>query len=701
MNDTTFDTMNNTTFDTMNNTTAPPPTLYVAPDGDDGNPGTLEQPFRSLERARDQLRQAQNADQTTVYLRGGNYFLEHSILFDERDSAELNRVTYRSYPGEQAVLVGGQPVTGWLPYRDGIYKTQLKPGWQFSCLFERDQRAVMARLPKRDYFTVKGKVVGREDSSFVFDAADLPPNANYQDAQVYIWPGEAGWNWFSQTQPVALDWGNHTATMPSRAAWGIDQGARYFVQGVLEFLSEPGEFHLDTQTHTLYYHPHSVDSLEGGVVAATTRRLLELRGASPQQPVHGLSFEDLTLFLSDFTPRYDMPVAEAQNGDNSEREGLVYLENAQDIQVQRCRILGAGYSGVMLARCAQRNRIENNLVQDSGYNGIYLSGWAPGEGGFARLEDAYVNKHNHIRNNLICDGGRLVGHGSGIQLVQSGDNQIEHNEICRFPRYGISLKGWRFGIMERHYYGLKVTWENHWDFLFTRDNQVRFNDIHHVLQDTQDGGGIEGWGPGKGNVIDHNHLHHFGTSLPGGMTFGLYLDDACDYFTVTNNLIHHLWGDLLACAFVKGIYNHIHNNILADSPGDAAFRFHSYMGERNDHLDVSHNILYQAWRENALWFDDWTDDKVSRFDSNSYFHPEGLYGIQGECPAANLVQWQQLDGKAFDQHSTIANPLFVDPDVGDYRLHPDSPALKLGFKPIELAQIGLSPDFFIPKKARP
>ena len=37
----------------------------------------------------------------------------------------------------------------------------------------------------------------------------------------------------------------------------------------------------------------------------------------------------------------------------------------------------------------------------------------------------------------------------------------------------------------------------------------------------------------------------------------------------------------------------------------------------------------------------------------------------------------------------IADPMFVDPANGDYRLRPGSPALARGFKEIPYAEIGL------------
>ena len=51
-----------------------------------------------------------------------------------------------------------------------------------------------------------------------------------------------------------------------------------------------------------------------------------------------------------------------------------------------------------------------------------------------------------------------------------------------------------------------------------------------------------------------------------------------------------------------------------------------------------------------------------------------------------LAQWQ---AKGHDAGSIVADPKFVDPGKYDFRLQPDSPALKLGFKPIDPTKIGL------------
>ncbi len=59
----------------------------------------------------------------------------------------------------------------------------------------------------------------------------------------------------------------------------------------------------------------------------------------------------------------------------------------------------------------------------------------------------------------------------------------------------------------------------------------------------------------------------------------------------------------------------------------------------------------------------------------------------------SLPEWQSL---GFDRHSVFADPMFVDAVNGDYRVKPDSPALKLGFENFDISGAGLTAD--LPKQ---
>ncbi len=73
--------------------------FYVAVDGDDGNPGTLTQPWRTIQHAAERL-----APGETAYVRGGVYNEAVTVMVSGTESD--GPVTFASYPGETAVLDG-------------------------------------------------------------------------------------------------------------------------------------------------------------------------------------------------------------------------------------------------------------------------------------------------------------------------------------------------------------------------------------------------------------------------------------------------------------------------------------------------------------------------------------------------------------------------------------------------------------------
>jgi len=90
-------------------------TFYVAPEGNDDNPGTLEAPLATLAGARNKVRTVlDGSGDITVYFRGGYYVLSETVVFGLQDSgASQQRITYRAYPGETPIFTSGKQVTGW------------------------------------------------------------------------------------------------------------------------------------------------------------------------------------------------------------------------------------------------------------------------------------------------------------------------------------------------------------------------------------------------------------------------------------------------------------------------------------------------------------------------------------------------------------------------------------------------------------
>ena len=82
----------------------PGTTYYVAPDGDDGAPGTFARPWATPYKAAETLEKGD-----TVYLRGGRYMVRRGwdeVIIARRSGTRLRPITYAAYPGETAVLDG-------------------------------------------------------------------------------------------------------------------------------------------------------------------------------------------------------------------------------------------------------------------------------------------------------------------------------------------------------------------------------------------------------------------------------------------------------------------------------------------------------------------------------------------------------------------------------------------------------------------
>jgi hypothetical protein len=84
--------------------------------------------------------------------------------------------------------------------------------------------------------------------------------------------------------------------------------------------------------------------------------------------------------------------------------------------------------------------------------------------------------------------------------------------------------------------------------------------------------------------------------------------------------------------------------------------------------------------------------KPELIDYNLYYKAAGDKKVtmgrgHGGIPGYDSFEdWQEF---GLDQNSLSADPLFADPENGDFTLNPNSPAFQLGIKAIDTSQIGL------------
>ena len=496
-------------------------------------------------------------------------------------------------------------------------------------------------------------------------------------------------------------------------------GIRYFVQGSGEFLDNPGEFYLDRQEGILYYQPYNYPIEAQEIVAPATRRVLDIKG-SPGNSVSNLRFEGLKFTISDFGKDFSGP-------SRNDYEAMVYIENASNISIKDCIISNAGYNAVSILHYSRNNTIYGNLIENFGNHGVYLGTdyWYDADN-IKKAEQGYKNRNNLISSNLIRNGGQNVGHGAGVMLILSGNNEISHNEIYNMPRQGIALIGMSFPYMELQgsIYGTPITWVNHFDFCYTRNNIVAFNDIYNVMTDGSDGGAINTYGTGRYNKIENNYVHDV-TSGPGGITSGIYLDDASNYTTVRNNVLSRIGvlGSYMSYPFIlKGYDIILENNVVANSKTSAMVMIcESPVAMYSEHatapksvaptkrVSILKNVFHEAMNETNmprvydLWY--YSADMIDDADFNTiYLAMAGpldslLRGIAADDTWSSgwqdimWYQWKNLGGNSFDHNTVFKDPMFEDLKNDVYLVKEGSPALANGFVNIDLSKVGLKESF--------
>jgi parallel beta-helix repeat protein len=175
-------------------------------------------------------------------------------------------------------------------------------------------------------------------------------------------------------------------------------------------------------------------------------------------------------------------------------------------------------------------------------------------------------------------------------------------------------------------------------------------------------------------TVERNNLCHDVTRYAYG-GWGIYTDEGSSQIVIENNVVYHTEDAGFHQHY--GRENIVRNNIFA--LGQEA-QLRRTRKELNRGFTFEHNIVY--WKEGKLLDGIWSGDDQFLLDYNLYYQVGGLPIHFGK---ESLAEWQK---RGQDLHSLVADPLFADPEHGDFTLKPSSPAAKIGFLPIDMSQVG-------------
>jgi len=664
-------------------------TLHIAPDGDDRWSGRLPRPdsghadgpLASLVGARDRIRALRREPEApsgpiTVLIADGTYRLTHPVEFEPVDGGSaVAPVVYQAAPGAHPIFDGGRSIMGFRSAGPDLW-TAAVPGalagqQPFEQLFVNGRRATRARSPNSFYYYMSkrviraadpssGRLVPMENRGFVGRREDLELLAQLSAQQLGDVNLVAYHMWeISRHRIAAFDSQTGTVILTGPAPWpffeaGLNQ--RYHIENLRNALDAPGEWFLDRDATVLYKPLQGEDPARARATVPVADAFVTIKGRPESgQWVEHLRLQGLTFRHS----RYLLPReghADGQAG--ASLPAVIMADGARHVVLSGCRVEHTGLYGAWFRRGCTDCRIERCAFQDLGAGGVRI-----GEHGVPADRSSQTRRIT-VHNNIIHGGGRIFPGAVGIWIGQSSDNTITHNDIADLFYTGVSV-GWSWGYADTQ----------------CAQNIIEYNHIHHVGRGVlSDLGGVYTLGISTGTSVSNNVIHDVDSyDRYGRGGWGLYNDEGSTGIRLENNLVYN--------TATGGYHQHygrenlVRNNIFALARDGQVQRSRA---EPHISFTFEHNIIY--WKDGPLLAGTWSDRNF-RMDHNLYFNARGqTVAFAGQ----NLPEWRAATGQ--DQHSQIADPLFVNPDRFDFRLKPESPARSLGFKPFDFAQAGVNGD---------
>jgi hypothetical protein len=680
-------------------TNSGPGVFFVATNGNDQWTGSRASPNlqksdgpfatvpRALQAARDYRKQAAGTSNAPagIFLRGGLYTLTEPLVLKPEDS----NLVLAGYGNETPVLSGGRRITGWQPVvvqGKSLWAAELpevRDGkWSFHELWVNNQRALLARYPRQGYLRVaevpdKTADVFKSVRRFKYKSGDLRVTSTLTNAEVSVMN-----LWMDSHLPISsVDEVNQLINSTKRTNVGLKPGNPYYLEGAIDFLNEPGEWCLDSSTGVLYYFPRSGETLKNvDAIAPALTQVLRMEGRPEAgEVVDRVRLRHLTFSHNEWyfpasrkgaktvsgagpVPAPDLQMGGVGQG-SYELPATVWGQGVVRCLIRECAITHVGTYALELEAGCESNLVSRCEFGDLGAGGIKL-------GGKVIPKNAVEVTHdNEISDCSVHDGGQVFHSSEAILLFQTPNNRLLHNLVYNFSHCGICV-GWTWG------YGPALA----------SNNVVAFNHIHHLGARTDgdgpilsDLGAIYTLGKQPGTKLLNNLIHDIAGLDYGG--WGIYFDEGSSGILAESNIVYRTTHGGFYQHF--GATNGVLNNIFAFGRDVQIQR-----GLNENHLSFvfMFNIVY--FDSGTLIAGNWPAHQF-RMDQNVYFDarpgakPGGII-----FQNATLQQWQAMGN---DEHSLFADPLFIAPRQYDFHFWSSSPALKMGFHPIDVSTAGIRP----------
>jgi len=544
--------------------------FFVAPNGSDTHPGTRRQPFLTLERARDAIRERKHLGDlppggVAVWIRGGSYPVRRTFTLGEEDSGTAPApIIYAAWKRERPVFGGGVRLSRFTPVTDAAIRDRLPPGarthvreidlaahgvtnrWPLRLggfasglgfqthplmeLYFNGQALPLSRGPNRPENEVRIATMVEPDNYALHGIrGSRIGRFTYEGDRPSRWQGEPSlllygywfFDWADSYERVAsIDPARREISLePPFHGYGYRPGQRFHAVNALSELDQPGEWCLDPARGRIHFWPPT----------------------DPQKAVLELSTANLRF-------------VELDNVAHVAFEGLTWQMGCRDaIHIQ-------GGSHVRLSGCTIRHFAGNGVEIQGGTNHVLLSCdlYSLGRGGvtLAGGDRKTLTPGGHIVENCHIHNLSRIDHTYTPAVLCSGvGHRLAHNWLHDIRSSAVRLDG--------------------------NDHVVEYNEICRAVLESDDQGAVDMWGDStyRGNVYRFNYFHHIGSrwsELPDAALgqAGIRLDDAISGTLILGNVFYRAGGGGLGFGAIQihgGKDNRLENNVFVDCPAAVSF----------------------------------------------------------------------------------------------------------------------------------
>ncbi|MDA9335855.1 right-handed parallel beta-helix repeat-containing protein [Flavobacteriaceae bacterium] len=638
--------------------------IYVSPNGLDSNDGTVNKPLATFAAAQLKARAFAGKQAVTISFADGVYYLDETIVFKPEDSGtEKFPIVYRAQNEGGALLSGGTKLNlEWKPFRDGIFQSKTPQDIQIDQVFINGLNQLMARYPNYD--------ASKKTDAYQGYAADA-----FSKERAATWNNPKGGYIHAMH---SKEWGgyhyiitgkNKDGDVTYEGGWqnnrqmGMHPEYR-MVENIFEELDAVGEWFHDEDTQTLYYNPEeSMDLNKATIEVVRLKQLIDFQG-SLEKPVRHIVLQG---FVVKHAARTFMETKEpmVRSDWTIFRGGAFMLTGTEDIQILDCEFDQVGGNAIFVNTYNRNTLIKENYIHHTGASGVCFVGdpnalWDPlfeygKKNDMLKIDKTPGPKTENypalgiVEDCLIHDIGTVERQPAGVQITMAMDITVRDCSIYDCARSGINIGDGAFGghLIERC-------------------------DVFNTVLETHDHGSFNSWGRDRYWRLKNLDLDKY-PELP--------FADAIKTTVIRNSRwsCDHGWDIDLD----DGSTNYdIYNNLMLS--GGLKLR-EGYRRRAWNNITVNNTFHPHVWYENS-------EDEV--FSNIFMFEYQGVKVPTANNPGKrvdqNLIYDSELTQEfGWDKNSIVADPQFIDPANGDFRVKAGSPALDIGFKNFPMDQFGV------------